>query len=145
MKTEIDEKRLVELHEHIKANKNINREGIAKWLEEDAEPWVAALKEKYPKVYGDPEPEPEPAKKKAKVKEETTEYFLVVDGIKQPLVVKATKNNQILLETIEPKDEVEVKIKGVDVTIDLLKLEKESAIHGIPVAQLELLGAMARA
>lgn len=146
----LDQQKLEELHAHIQSTPDINRKGISEFIGgEDPEPWVIALQEKYPDKYiADDEPAP---KKKAgrppatpKEEAQPTEYFLVKDGIKQPLALKGTKGNQVILETIEPKELVEVIIKGEPVTIDLLKLEQESAKLGVPVGQLQILGDMAK-
>lgn len=123
----LSSKKLAELHQYFVNEGSTDPNDVAEFLETEddsvVEAYVAALKKRYPDVYGSPEEVAEEATSTGK-----SAYFLIDDntGLTKELELVKTKNGKLYLQVIEPKDIVEIVVGGETIEVDLIKLRKKS-------------------
>lgn len=164
----IDPKKLELLHKYLQNDGDASTEGFKTFLATNSDNVVKAyqdaLVEEYPDVYGDDEEEdlsdcgfdpldtPE--------EEEATEAcsipccgkrILLYDeatGTATELEVKSETDKSLVFEAKTPKDEIDIRVAGEDLTVDLIKLKKmqqDSLIGGHKVSTLILAAELAKA
>jgi len=147
-----NKKKLADLRDYFLNGGSTEADDILTFLEtEDKEimqSYIAALKTTYPDDFG-------PKKKKAKPVAEPDpviepRYFLkdALTGLVTELEVSKQTVDKITLVVKEPKELVNILLRGKITTIDLYQLNKlsDNAEHlGVPVAKLKQLAELAKA
>ena len=147
-KIKIDDVKLEQLRDYFLNGGSSDAVDIMEHLETEDEAvvnaYVAALRKKYPADFDPDYKEPEP---EVEEKEEFQFFYDNGDGLLVELEQVRSKNNKIYFKKLEPKELVDLIVRGQTVTVDLVQLAKKSpgaTEHGVRVDQLIQLAKLAQ-
>ena len=156
----IDDKKLADLRTYLLDGGKSKKTAVMAFLEADdisvVDEYFAELEVRYPADFGDEDdtaetevkaPAPEPVVEKVAIKADTPpQYFIQEEQFLVELEVIQTKGSKTFFKKLEPKDLVTIRIKGVDITVDLIQLAKfpQDSPHGVQNSKLIELAELAR-